>query len=49
MNGYITIASSFTFFMLSNRINLGFVPFRDYSLFVKDAVDIYSESDLKYE
>jgi glycosyltransferase involved in cell wall biosynthesis len=45
----ITIASSFTFFMLSNRINLGFVPFRDYSLFVKDAVDIYSESDFKYE
>jgi len=46
---FITIASSFTFFMLSNRINLGFVPFRDYSLFIKDAVDIYSESDFKYE
>jgi polyisoprenyl-phosphate glycosyltransferase len=46
---FITIASSFTFFMLSNRINLGFVPFRDYSLFVKDAVDIYSGSDFKYE
>jgi glycosyltransferase involved in cell wall biosynthesis len=40
----ITIATSFTFFMLSNRTNLGFVPFRDYSLFVEEAVDIYSLS-----
>ncbi|MGA8878467.1 MAG: glycosyltransferase [Candidatus Korobacteraceae bacterium] len=39
---FITIAASFTFFMLSNRNNLGFVPFRDYSLFIKEAVDIYS-------
>ena len=38
----ITIATSFTFFMLSNRTNLGFVPVRDYSLFVEEAVDIYS-------
>src|ERR1700677_2853705 len=30
----ITIATSFTFFVLSNRTNLGFVPLRDYSLFV---------------
>jgi polyisoprenyl-phosphate glycosyltransferase len=32
----ITIGLSFTFTMLSNRINLGFVPLRDYSLFVAD-------------
>jgi glycosyltransferase involved in cell wall biosynthesis len=37
----IAIAASFTFFVLSNRTNLGFVPLRDYSLFVEDAVDIY--------
>jgi polyisoprenyl-phosphate glycosyltransferase len=46
---FITIATSFTFFVLSNRTNLGFVPFRDSSLYIKDAVDIYSESDFKYE
>jgi polyisoprenyl-phosphate glycosyltransferase len=40
----VTIATSFTFFMLSNRTNLGFVPFRDYSLFVEEAMDIYSFS-----
>jgi glycosyltransferase involved in cell wall biosynthesis len=38
----ITIATSFTFFILSNRTNLGFVPLRDYSLFVEEVVDIYS-------
>jgi hypothetical protein len=38
----ITIATSFTFFMLSNRTNLGFLPLRDYSFFVEEAVDIYS-------
>jgi hypothetical protein len=37
----ITIATSFTFFVLSNRTNLGFVPLRDYSLFVEEAADIY--------
>jgi polyisoprenyl-phosphate glycosyltransferase len=37
----ITIATSFTFFILSNRTSLGFVPLRDYSLFVEEAVDIY--------
>jgi hypothetical protein len=39
---FITIATSFTFFMLSNRTNLGFIPARDYFLFVEKAVDIYS-------
>jgi len=39
---FITIATSFTFFMLSNRTNLGFIPVRDYLLFVEKAVDIYS-------
>jgi glycosyltransferase involved in cell wall biosynthesis len=38
----VTIAMSFTFFLLSNRANLDFVPLRDYSLFVEEAVDIYS-------
>ena len=37
----VTIATSFTFFMLSNRTSLGFVPLRDYSFFVEEAVDIY--------
>ena len=37
----ITIASSFTFFVLSNRTNIGFVPLRDYSLFVEEVVDIF--------
>jgi hypothetical protein len=38
----ITMATSFTFTMLSNRINLGFVPLRDYELFVAEAQDIFS-------
>ncbi len=38
---FITIAASFTFFILSNRTNLGFVPLRDYSLFVEETVDLY--------
>ena len=38
----ITIATSFTFFVLSNRANLGFVPLLDYSLFVEETADIYS-------
>jgi hypothetical protein len=38
----ITIAMSFTFFVLSNRANLGFVPLRDYSLFVEEVVALYS-------
>lgn len=38
---FITIAASFTFFMLSSRSNLGFVPLRDYALFVQEAADIY--------
>lgn len=38
---FITIAASFTFFVLSSRTNLGFVPLRDYSLFLKSVVDIY--------
>lgn len=37
----ITIAISFTFTMLSNRINLSFVPLRDYSLFVAEVRSIY--------
>lgn len=37
----ITIATTFSFFMLSNRANLGFVPLRDYSLFLGKVVKIY--------
>lgn len=38
----ITIATSFTFFVLSNRTNLSFVPLRDYSWFVEETIDVYS-------
>ncbi len=38
----ITVATALTFFMLSNRTNLGFMPLRDYPLFVEEIVDIYS-------
>ena len=31
---FITLGLSFTFTFLSNRINLSFVPLRDYELFV---------------
>ncbi len=37
----ITISSSFTFFMLSNRTSLGFVPLRDTPLFIAEVVDAY--------
>jgi polyisoprenyl-phosphate glycosyltransferase len=37
----IAVASSFTFFTLSSRINLGFIPLRDYSLFVEEVPEIY--------
>jgi glycosyltransferase involved in cell wall biosynthesis len=39
---FITMATSFTFFMLSSRANLGFVPLRDYLLFTMEEVTIYS-------
>jgi hypothetical protein len=39
---FVTIASCFTFFMLSGRANLGFVPLRDYPLFVEECADLYS-------
>ena len=42
----ISIATSFTFFVLSNRTNLGFVPLRDYSLFVEEAVELYSAVEI---
>ncbi len=38
----ITIAASFTFFILANRTNLGFIPLRDYALFIEESVDIYT-------
>jgi hypothetical protein len=38
---FITMAAIFTFFMLANRTNLGFVPLRDCPLFIAEQVDIY--------
>ena len=45
---FITMAASFTFFVLSNRTNLGFVPFRDFSLFIKDADVVFPRQDFTY-
>lgn len=41
---FMTMAIGFTFFILSHRTNLGFVPLRDYSLFVIEEVRIYSHA-----
>jgi glycosyltransferase involved in cell wall biosynthesis len=38
---FITVATTFTFTMLSNRVNLSFVPLRDYQLFVANSLYIY--------
>ncbi len=38
---FVTIAISFTFTILSSRINFSFVPLRDYEIFVADVQDIY--------
>jgi hypothetical protein len=38
---FITIVTSFTFTVLSNRVNFAFVPLRDYGVFVADAREIY--------
>ncbi len=37
----ITVAASFAFTTLSNRISLGFVPLRDYQLFTGESYPIY--------
>jgi hypothetical protein len=37
----ITIATSFTFVVLSNRNNLGFLPQRDYADFIAETVNFY--------
>lgn len=37
----LTIATSFTFFILANRMNLVFVPSRDSLLFLEDAANVY--------
>lgn len=37
---FVTMASSFTFAFLANRINLSFVPLRDFELFVEGFQDI---------
>jgi polyisoprenyl-phosphate glycosyltransferase len=38
---FLSLALSFTFTFLSNRINLSFVPLRDYGLFVAEVQDIW--------
>ena len=38
---FITMATSFTFFVLTNRATLGYVPVRDHAMFIADCVDIY--------
>jgi glycosyltransferase involved in cell wall biosynthesis len=38
---FITMATSFTFAFLANRISLSFVPLRDYELFVDSFQDVY--------
>lgn len=37
----LTIAASFTFFMLSSRTSMGFIPLRDHTLFIAAASEIY--------
>lgn len=37
----IMVASSFVFYLLSNRTNLSFIPARDYILFVRNVSSIY--------
>jgi glycosyltransferase involved in cell wall biosynthesis len=37
----IAVSASFTFFVLSSRTHLGFIPSRDYSIFVAEATDFY--------
>lgn len=37
----VTTALSFSFFMLANRTNLGFVPLRDFSLFLDKVITLY--------
>jgi hypothetical protein len=39
---FVTIATSFTFIVLSNRTHLGFLPRRDYTYFVAETVDLCS-------
>ena len=45
---FITVAASFTFFVLSTRTNLGFVPLRDYSLFVEEVDGHLLPTEFKY-
>jgi hypothetical protein len=40
---FVTIATSFTFVVLSNRTNFSFLPSRDYAVFVAETADLYSD------
>ena len=46
---FITVAISFTFTVLSRRSNLGFVPLRDYALFVADVRNVYRGAEAGVE
>ncbi len=39
----LTIAASFTFFMLASRTNMGFLPLRDHALFIASTSEIYRQ------
>ncbi len=38
---FVTIAASFTFFVLSSRMSLSFVPLRDCPLFIAETIAVY--------
>jgi hypothetical protein len=38
---FITIAASFTFFVLSSRVNFSFLPLRDCASYVAESLDLY--------
>lgn len=45
---FVALGLSFTFTFLSNRINLSFVPLRDYELFVAGFQDVYLAAGSKF-
>jgi glycosyltransferase involved in cell wall biosynthesis len=40
---FIAVAAIFTFIVLSNRVNFGFLPLRDYATFVAETITVYSD------
>jgi hypothetical protein len=37
----VTLATTFTLFVLSNRASVGFIPLRDYKLFIARTADVF--------